>query len=132
VVIAVIAAIFLFKKQSADTEKQSVSNVLKVHYEPTMIGEKSLIEFANTHIAPDYGIQLEAVGVQDPIQANRAVNDGEFDATIYQHQWWLKQVSDANGFKLVPTTEIFQWAFGIYSRSEERRVGKECRSSLSR
>ncbi|NNH76427.1 metal ABC transporter substrate-binding protein [Acinetobacter sp. ANC 5380] len=115
VVIAVIAAIFLFKKQSADTEKQSVSNVLKVHYEPTMIGEKSLIEFANTHIAPDYGIQLEAVGVQDPIQANRAVNDGEFDATIYQHQWWLKQVSDANGFKLVPTTEIFQWAFGIYS-----------------
>ncbi|ATO20719.1 metal ABC transporter substrate-binding protein [Acinetobacter sp. LoGeW2-3] len=115
IVVVVITGVLMSKKQSSASQAKAESNVLKVHYEPTMIGEKSLIEYANTHIAPDYGIQLEAVGVQDPVQANRAVNDGEFDGTIYQHQWWLKQVSEANGFKLVPTTEIYQWAFGIYS-----------------
>lgn len=114
VILAIIAGFTLAKtnsKPSVATQDQ----VLKVHYEPTMIGEKNLIEYANTHIAPDYGVKLEAVGVQDPVQANRAVNDGEFAGTIYQHQWWLKQVADANGFKLLPTTEVFQWAFGVYS-----------------
>ena len=115
VIIVVITTFALAKNKTQNDDTQTQSNVLKVHYEPTMIGEKSLIEFANEHIAPDYGLKLEAVGVQDPVQANRAVNDGEFDGTIYQHQWWLKQVVDANGFKLVPTTEVFQWAFGIYS-----------------
>ncbi|OTG61599.1 metal ABC transporter substrate-binding protein [Acinetobacter sp. ANC 3903] len=114
VVIAVIAGLALFKQNSSH-QASAESNVLKVHYEPTMIGEKNLIEYANEHIAPDYGVKLEAVGVQDPVQANRAVNDGEFAGTIYQHQWWLKQVADANGFKLLPTVEVFQWAFGIYS-----------------
>lgn len=115
VIIVVITTFVLAKNKTQNDDTKTQSNVLKVHYEPTMIGEKSLIEFANEHIAPDYGLKLEAVGVQDPVQANRAVNDGEFDGTIYQHQWWLKQVVDANGFKLVPTTEVFQWAFGIYS-----------------
>ncbi len=113
IVIAIIAGLALFK-QNSSRQASAESNVLKVHYEPTMIGEKNLIEYANEHIAPDYGVKLEAVGVQDPVQANRAVNDGEFAGTIYQHQWWLKQVADANGFKLLPTTEVFQWAFGIY------------------
>lgn len=116
IVIAIIAGLALFK-QNSSRQASAESNVLKVHYEPTMIGEKNLIEYANEHIAPDYGVKLEAVGVQDPVQANRTVNDGEFAGTIYQHQWWLKQVADANGFKLLPTTEVFQWAFGIYSDS---------------
>lgn len=117
VVIAVLAWLMI-KNTSSDpknSEAIGFGHTLKVHYEPTMIGEKSLIEFANQHVAPDYGLTLEAVGVQDSVQGNRAVNDGQFAATIHQHQWWLKQVNDANGFKLIPTTEIFQWAFGIYS-----------------
>lgn len=115
IVTAVIIGLIIFKSNSKDHAQAAFNNVLKVHYEPAMIGEKSLIEFANQYVAPDYGLQLEAVGVQDSVQGNRAVNDGQFAATIHQHQWWLKQVNDANGFKLIPTTEIFQWAFGIYS-----------------
>ncbi len=118
VVVAIIIALswFIFSQTTSKTnENKTFGNVLKIHYEPAMIGEKSLIEFANQHVAPDYGLQLEAVGVQDSVQGNRAVDEGQFAATIHQHQWWLKQVNDANGFKLIPTTEIFQWAFGIYS-----------------
>ena len=114
-VVLIIGVIVWFNLSKSDEKNASFDDVLKVHYEPAMIGEKNLIEYANENIAPDYGIKLEAVGVQDSVQGNRAVNDGEFAATIHQHQWWLKQVTDANGFKLIPTTEIYQWAFAIYS-----------------
>ncbi|MFK8257220.1 MetQ/NlpA family ABC transporter substrate-binding protein [Erwinia sp. AnSW2-5] len=88
---------------------------LKVHFEPAMAGEQRLIDYVAQSIAPDYGIKLEAVGLQDPVQADRAVAEGQYAATIYQHQWWLKQVVDANKFELTSTLPVFQWAFGIYS-----------------
>ena len=88
---------------------------LKVHFEPAMAGEQRLIEYVAQNIAPDYGIKLEAVGLQDPVQADRAVAEGQYAATLYQHQWWLKQVVDANKFELTSTLPVFQWAFGIYS-----------------
>jgi D-methionine transport system substrate-binding protein len=90
-------------------------DTLKVHFEPAMAGEEKLIRFAADHVAPDYGLKLEAVPLQDSVQANRTVADGQYAATIHQHQWWLKQVVDANGFALTPTEPIFQWAFGVYS-----------------
>lgn len=90
-------------------------DTLKVHYEPAMAGEQKLIEYVSEHIAPDYGIKLEAVGLQDPAQADAAVANGTYAGTIYQHQWWLKQVVDANGFKLTSTEPVFQWSFGLYS-----------------
>jgi ABC-type metal ion transport system, periplasmic component/surface antigen len=88
---------------------------LKVHFEPAMAGEERLIEYVDQHIAPDYGISLEPVGLQDPVQADRAVAEGRYAATVYQHQWWLKQVVEAHKFELTPTVPLFQWAFGIYS-----------------
>lgn len=112
VIAIVVIALFIFKKD----EKVVTSNdVLKVHFEPAMAGEERIINFVKEHIAPDYGLKIEAVGLQDPVQADRAVQDGQYAATIYQHQWWLKQVVDANDFQLTPTVEVFQWAFGIYS-----------------
>ena len=90
-------------------------DTLKVHFEPAMAGEEKLIRFANDRIAPDYGLKLEPVPLQDSVQANRAVAEGQYAATIHQHQWWLKQVVDANGFKLTSTEPIYQWAFGVYS-----------------
>ncbi|WOE32479.1 MULTISPECIES: MetQ/NlpA family ABC transporter substrate-binding protein [unclassified Acinetobacter] len=115
VLIAILLLSFNVLNRQKKEQQSPFGQALKVHYEPTMIGEKNLIEYVNQYIAPDYGLQLEAVGVPDPVQSNRSVNDGEFAGTIYQHQWWLKQVSDANGFKLIPTVEVYQWAFGIYS-----------------
>ncbi|OUY06616.1 MetQ/NlpA family ABC transporter substrate-binding protein [Acinetobacter populi] len=111
-IIVILIAVFSLKKNQHSSD---FGDVLKVHFEPAMAGEQRIIEFVSQNIAPDYGIKIEAVGLQDPVQANRAVNDGQYAGTIYQHQWWLKQVVDANDFKLTPTVEVFQWAFGIYS-----------------
>jgi ABC-type metal ion transport system substrate-binding protein len=90
-------------------------STLQVHFEPAMAGEERIIQYVGQHIAPDYGIELQAVGLQDGSQADRAVAEGKFAATIYQHQWWLKQVVDANGFDLKPLLPVFQWGFGLYS-----------------
>ncbi len=99
----------------ARSQQVVFGSTLKIHYEPAMAGEQRIIEYIGQNIAPDYGLKLEAVGVQDPVQADRAVAQGEYAGTIYQHQWWLKQVVDANGFALSTTVPVFQWAFGIYS-----------------
>lgn len=113
VVVAVAAVGWHFSQQQR--HGVTFGTTLKVHFEPAMAGEQKLIEYVSEHIAPDYGIRLEAVGLQDPVQADRAVAEGQYAATVYQHQWWLKQVVDANKFALTPTLPLFQWAFGIYS-----------------
>ncbi|GHS87394.1 metal ABC transporter substrate-binding protein [Campylobacterota bacterium] len=113
VVAIAVGAYYLALNPKSDTVV--FGETLKVHFEPTMAGEEHIIKFVSEHIAPDYGIKLEAVGLQDPVQSNRAVADGDYAATIYQHQWWLKQVVDANGFELTSTFPIYQWGFGIYS-----------------
>lgn len=100
---------------SRGSQTVTFGDTLKVHFEPAMAGEEKLIRFANDKIAPDYGLKLEPVALQDSVQANRAVAEGQYAATIHQHQWWLKQVVDANGFKLTPAEPIYQWAFGVYS-----------------
>lgn len=111
VVIAGLGWHFASQKTSAVT----FGTTLKVHFEPAMAGEEHIIQYVGEHIAPDYGIKLEAVGLQDPVQSDRAVAEGQYAATVYQHQWWLKQVVDANKFQLTSALPIFQWAFGIYS-----------------
>ncbi|GAA3584772.1 hypothetical protein GCM10023078_10810 [Gibbsiella greigii] len=115
IVVLLIAAAAVWHFTAGKSQAVQFGTTLKVHYEPAMAGEQRVIQYVGEHIAPDYGIKLEAVGLQDPVQADRAVAQGQYAATIYQHQWWLKQVVDANGFKLTPTQPVFQWAFGIYS-----------------
>jgi D-methionine transport system substrate-binding protein len=114
VVVIVVAAVgwhFASQQRHAVT----FGTTLKVHFEPAMAGEQKLIEYVAQNIAPDYGIKIIAEGLQDPVQADRAVADGQYAATVYQHQWWLKQVVDANKLARTPTEPLFQWAFGIYS-----------------
>lgn len=114
-VVVVAAAGAAWHLHAGQPQQATFGNTLKIHFEPAMAGEEHLIKYIGTHIAPDYGLTLVATGLQDPVQADRAVAEGQFAATVYQHQWWLKQVVDANGFKLTPVQPVFQWAFGIYS-----------------
>ncbi|ARU92653.1 MetQ/NlpA family ABC transporter substrate-binding protein [Tatumella citrea] len=111
IVIAALAWHFTSRQQQAVT----FGTTLKVHFEPAMAGEQKVIEYVAQHIAPDYGIKIVAVGLQDSVQANRAVADGQYAATVHEHKWWLKQVAEANNFALTPTEPLFQWAFGLYS-----------------
>ncbi|MDR3177359.1 MAG: hypothetical protein LBT96_00090 [Campylobacteraceae bacterium] len=113
VLAAAVGIFYYFKSQKSDTVV--FTSTLKVHYSPSYAGEERILKFINEHIAPDYGIKVEAAALADSTQADRAVSEGVYAGTILQHQWWLKQVVEANGFELTPTVEVFQWSFAIYS-----------------
>jgi YaeC family lipoprotein len=115
VVILIVAVAAFFYLRSGNSKAVVFTDTLKIHYSAAYAGEEKIIKYINDHIAPDYGIKLEAVSLEDSIQADRAVAEGGYAASISQHQWWLKQVVEANGFELTPTVEVFQWAFAIYS-----------------
>lgn len=117
VVAAIVLAVLLVQQRSNPASAAVAGNKteFKVHFEPAMAGEEKILEFVAQTIAPDYGIQIEPVGLQDPIQANQAVASGQFDATIFEHEWYMQQSAEAAGVELTPTVELYQWGFGLYS-----------------
>ncbi|MDR3346373.1 MAG: hypothetical protein LBS73_04265 [Campylobacteraceae bacterium] len=115
VLIALVAVAAFYIVQRNASNVVTFGTTLKVHYSPSYAGEEKIIKFIDEHIAPDFGIKLEGVPLTDGTQADLAVAEGRFAASIYQHQWWLKQVIEATGFELTPTVEVFQWGFGLYS-----------------
>ncbi|MDR1976628.1 MAG: hypothetical protein LBQ18_06510 [Campylobacteraceae bacterium] len=118
-VVVVVAAGALFYAKSKTPVAVVFGETLKIHYEPAEAGEERIIKYINEHIAPDYGIKLEAVGIQDSSLGNRAVAEGELAASIYEHELWLREVIEANGFELTAVFPVFQWGFGIYSDKHE-------------
>lgn len=63
--IAALAVAFWWWRGYAQAPQVVFGTTLKIHYEPAMAGEQRIIEYISQHIAPDYGLKLEAVGVQD-------------------------------------------------------------------
>jgi len=113
VLIVVVGAFFYVRFQSSNSV--TFGDTLKVHFSHSFAGEEHIIDFVAKNIAADYGIKIEAVGLSDTTQGDRAVSEGVYAASIAQHQWWLRQVINANGFELTPALPIYQWNFGIYS-----------------
>lgn len=116
-ILAIVLGILLIQQRSqpALAAEAGTKTEFKVHFEPAMAGEERILEFVAETIAPDYGITIEPVGLQDPIQANQAVASGQFDATIFEHEWYMRQSAEAAGVELTPTVELYQWGFGLYS-----------------
>ncbi|MDR0579403.1 MAG: hypothetical protein LBG21_02260 [Campylobacteraceae bacterium] len=114
VALAAVLGVFFYTKASKP-DKVVFGETLKIHYEPAEAGEEKILKYINEHIAPDYGIKIEGVGIQDSSLGNGAVASGELAASIYQHELWLREVIAANGFELSAVFPIFQWGFGIYS-----------------
>jgi YaeC family lipoprotein len=78
--------------------------------------EQALVNYVADVIAPDYGIDVEFKGLADSNTINRAVDEGEVAATVYQHKLWLGQVLEANpDFEETAATPVFRWGFGIWS-----------------
>ena len=117
VVVAIALAVLLIQQRGnpANAAAAGSKTEFRVHFEPAMAGEEKILEFVAGTIAPDYGIEIEPVGLQDPIQANQAVASGQFDATIFEHEWYMQQSAEAAGVQLTATVELYQWGFGLYS-----------------
>jgi D-methionine transport system substrate-binding protein len=117
VVIAIATFVVIQRSAGTASPNETAGATLDVVYLDSNPAEKRIIEFIADKIAPDYGVQVGAVGLGDSTQINQAISDGRYAGTIFQHRHWLQQVLDANpGFREEAATgPFFHWVFGIWS-----------------
>ncbi|WP_182377170.1 MetQ/NlpA family ABC transporter substrate-binding protein [Nocardioides sp. WS12] len=118
-VVVLALALFLIFKVTGDDEKavagSHFGNDFEIAYQASSASEKAFLDYLNKEVAPDYGVTIKGVGIEDGNQLDQATADGKYIANIYQHKHWLKQVTDATGMKLSALGEVFQWSYSVYS-----------------
>lgn len=116
VVAAAAAAVVVPRLGGEATANEIAGATLYVATAEGNAREQALVEYVAEEIAPDYDITIEFKGLADSNTINRAVNDGEVAATVYQHELWLGQVLEANpDFRETAATPVFRWGFGLWS-----------------
>jgi len=113
--LAIVAVVVINATSSDDAKATNFSTNLKVGFHSAFGSEEELLDFVSTEVAPDYGIEIEPVGLEDPNQIDNSVSDGILAATIYEHQHWLAMQTAAQGTEETPALPIYKWAFAVYS-----------------
>lgn len=103
----------------AKADGSQFGNNFQIAYQASSASEKAFLEYLGSEIAPDHGITIEPVGIEDGNQLDKATADGKYIANIYQHKHWLKQVTDSTGWKLTALGPVFQWSYSIYSEKHD-------------
>ena len=115
--IGVVVALVL--RFAADDEKtvagSHFSDDFAIAYQASSASEQAFLEYLDKEIAPDYGVHIDGVGIEDGNQLDQATADGKYIANIYQHKHWLQQVTDSTGMRLTALGPVFQWSYSIYS-----------------
>lgn len=118
IVVAAIVAVFIWNRaSSSDSSITESGATLKIAFLESNPAEQAVVEYIKDEIAPDYDIKVEGTGIADSTQINRAISEGQLAGTIFQHEYWLGQVLDANpDFKEeAGTGPFFHWIFGLWS-----------------
>jgi ABC-type metal ion transport system substrate-binding protein len=117
-VLAIVAA-FIVKAVGGNDEKaiagSHFSDNFQIAYQASSASEGAFLDYLNEEIAPDHGVTIEGVPIEDGNQLDQATADGDYIANIYQHSHWLEQVVDSTGMKLTALGPIFQWSYSAYS-----------------
>ncbi|HSX66663.1 MetQ/NlpA family ABC transporter substrate-binding protein [Nocardioides sp.] len=104
---------------SAAADGSHFGNEFQIAYQASSASERAFLEFLGKEIAPEHGVTIKPVGIEDGNQLDQATADGKYIANIYQHKHWLKQVTDATGWKLTALGPVFQWSYSIYSEKHD-------------
>lgn len=118
VVVLALALVLVLKFTGGEDEAVAGShfgNDFQIAYQASSASEKAFLDYLNEEVAPDYGVTIEGVGIEDGNQLDQATADGKYIANIYQHKHWLKQVTDSTGMELTALGEVFQWSYSVYS-----------------
>lgn len=116
IAIAAVLLIQISGDEGEAAEGSHFSDTFEIAYQASSASEKAFLEYLNSEIAPDYGVTIKPVGIEDGTQLDQATADGKYIANIYQHKHWLKQVTDATGMELTALGGVFQWSYSVYSK----------------
>ena len=78
--------------------------------------EQDVAEVAKKVAKEKYGLDVELVGFSGSLLPNDATNQGELDATVFQHRPFLAEDNKAHGYKLVAVANTFVFPMAGYSR----------------
>lgn len=81
----------------------------------TDIAAENLLSYIASDIAPDHGITIEPVKIDNLIEINRAVDAGTVAGNFFEHQPFLNDAIAANGFQLTLAAPTFTWDQATYS-----------------
>lgn len=89
-------------------------NTLKIG---TIAGpETELMQVAQDVAKKQFGLNIEIIEFSDYIQPNAALNDGDLDANMFQHQPYLDQQIKDKHYDLVTIGKTFVYPMGVYSK----------------
>lgn len=81
----------------------------------TDIAAETLLDHIATEIAPDHGITIKPVKIDNLVEINRAVDAGVVAGNFFEHQPFLNDAIAANGFELTLAAPTFTWDQATYS-----------------
>lgn len=122
VVLAVAIGLMVSLDRGGDAkavEGSHFSDTFEIAYQASSASELAFLEYLDAEIAPEHGVSIEPVGIEDGNQLDQATADGEYIANIYQHKHWLAQVIDATGMELTALGPVFQWSYSMYSSKHD-------------
>ncbi|AQA05453.1 metal ABC transporter substrate-binding protein [Mycobacterium sp. MS1601] len=113
-VVAIVGGIVYANTSNAD---QPFGTNLKVATWSTDIAAENLLQFIAADVAPDHGITIEPVQIDNLIEINRAVDAGNVAGNFFEHQPFLNDAIAANGFELTLAAPTFTWDQATYSNN---------------
>lgn len=77
--------------------------------------ETELMQVAKKVAQQDYGLPIKIIEFTDYSLPNRALNDGNLDANLFQHQAFLNDEIHHRAYTLIPIAKEFIYPMAIYS-----------------
>ena len=91
----------------------------------TDIAAENLLSYIATNVAPDHGITINPVKIDNLIEINRAVDAGNVAGNFFEHQPFLNDAIADNGFdKLTLAAPTFTGSGDVLQRV--RQLGTRC------
>lgn len=97
----------------ADTASESSDDDKTIKIGATSTPHAEILEQIKDNLAEE-GYDLQITVYDDYVLPNKALADGELDATYHQHTPYLNSFNESNGTDLVPAASIHYEPFGLY------------------
>ncbi|KGI68970.1 MetQ/NlpA family ABC transporter substrate-binding protein [Mycolicibacterium rufum] len=114
-VVVVAAIVFGIVYSQVSNRDKAFGTTLDVATWSTDIAAENLLQYIATDIAPDHGITINPVQIDNLIEINRAVDAGNVAGNFFEHQPFLNDAVAANGFELTLAAPTFTWDQATYS-----------------
>lgn len=114
-VVVVAAIVFGIVYSQVSNRDTAFGTTLDVATWSTDIAAENLLQYIATDIAPDHGITINPVQIDNLIEINRAVDAGNVAGNFFEHQPFLNDAVAANGFELTLAAPTFTWDQATYS-----------------